>query len=337
MPIKPLRALATLAALTFLLAACAPTGPGPADKVPVLPANTPMAVPADTPPVQSPEVLQTAQAEAFSASAPLASDTPSPAQRSQTPTDAAPPPSAGAAQPAGQQVAMQQEAFLAGPPAYAIMNRCEMPGPTAGPRSSTWTASLDLGLLCLFGFGEGEVVRYEVQDAVGQTVAAGEAAQDNMDGDPLPSVKIMVGIAANAPGVWTVRAQGTGDALESHFDVQPMTLEGRPPVLLILPGAGADPLRPGSEVAYAAYGMAPGSAATVGVYEVAEETATRSTLRLRESVEIRADDTGRAHAALAIDSAYKPGGYCIVLAANPTYEPTRELSTQGATRCFEVK
>ena len=102
---------------------------------------------------------------------------------------------------------MRDEIFLAGAPSFALVNRCPMPEKLApGERAATWVSVLDAGLLCLFGFGENETVRYEVQDAAGEMVASSEGTQDNLDDDALPSVKVIIGIGDKAPGEWTVAA-----------------------------------------------------------------------------------------------------------------------------------
>jgi hypothetical protein len=232
---------------------------------------------------------------------------------------------------------MRDEIFLAGAPSFAIINRCEMPQQMpAGGHAATWTSTLDSGLLCLFGFAENEVIRYEVRDATGEVVVAGEATPDNLDGDPQASVKVLVSIAGNAPGVWTVRGVGTGGSVDAHFPVQAVTAEGIPAVSLALrPPSG--PITPGSRISISAYGLPTPGPAQLGIYEAVSQDPTGMNLRLHEDAAVQVDANGKASAILDLDPSYQAGVYCAVLSGNPAYEPTQELSAAGAARCFEVK
>jgi hypothetical protein len=210
-----------------------------------------------------------------------------------------------------------------------------VPQSTAAAHSATFSASLEMGYLCLFGFEDGEVVRYEVRDAAGQLVVADEGTPDNMDGDPLPSVKVMMSIAESAPGTWTITALGGKDTVSGEFEVRPLTLDGEPAVILVLAGT-SEPKAVGEQVGVAAYGLPAGGWAGVGVYEVVSEEMNESQLRLHESTTLEVDEAGAANATLTLDPSYKAGKYCVVVAAGAAYEPARDLSTQGAVRCFEV-
>lgn len=328
-------AIAFLVGVTLLVACTAPAAlpvATPAGATQIARVETPVRVDATA----TRGAAQTVQAEAFANPAPVGAPSPTATERAATPTATTQEPtSAPAEAAAARQVALQEELFLAGAPAFAIVNICPMPDDlAAGQRAATWTAALDSGLLCLFGYGENETVRYEVWDAAGEMVESSEGVRDNIDGDPLPSVKAIVYIADRAPGEWRVEAMGASGELSATFAVQPLTEAGEPAVVLAfeVPLTG---LALGDEINIAAYGLPPNAAPQLGVYEVVSKSFAQTQLRLHESGTLEADD-GAAFVTLILDPTYQPGEYCAVLHATPAYEPTYELSATGATRCFEV-
>ena len=322
--------------LVGLLAACSPVALPPSPQASI-------ATPKQTPRPASTGALQTAQAEAFSEGAPVRAAptptlaaTPEPAGKQEVQPAPATATSGTAGSGAVEQVSFRDEIFLAGSPAFAMVFECKMPDQlTPGEPAVTWTAGLDSGMLCLFGFAENEIVHYMVRDAAGELVVEDEGVPDNLDGDPLSSVKVMLGIVEDPPGVWTVEAAGASGKVSARFDVQPVTLEGERPIILLLHGATA--LVPiGAQLPIAAYGLPAGDSFALGVYQVVSGDARGRNLRLHEGATLHADPAGMASATLTLDPSYSAGDYCIVLAADPGYEFSQALSPVGATRCFEV-
>lgn len=240
------------------------------------------------------------------------------------------------ATPADQQSSLQEELFVAGAPSLALISRCTMPDQLAdGEHAATWSANYNSGMLCLFGFGENESVRYEVRDAAGDIVAEGEGMPDNMDGDPLPSVKVMIDLAGNAPGDWTAHAEAPSGTVDTAFETKIVTLEGEPAISLVIRSDGA-PVRPGSELSVIAYGLLPGQSVAIGVYDVLSKAHQGMQTRLHEGIEVIAGRGGAAGIRLQLDPSYNPGEYCLVVVAGSSYKPSLGLASDGATRCFEV-
>jgi hypothetical protein len=230
---------------------------------------------------------------------------------------------------------MKEDLFLPAASPVVSANRCAMPGNLQpGERAATWVSALDLGQLCLFGFADGETVQYEVQDAAGEVAVSSEGQPDNQDGDRLPSVKVMIDIGDKAPGTWTVNAAVPSGELAASFDVQAVTLDGRPAVVLSI-GATPTPFVLGQSIPIAAYGLGDAPSVQLGVYEVTDKTSKGMNLKLHEDA-VLPTDTGAAFVALTLDPTYQPGGYCLVLQLTPDYKPSNGPSGEGATRCFAV-
>lgn len=303
------------------------------------PATAPVATQAPEPkavsPTPAPEnaaAVQTAQAEVAIVGAPAPVPTAT-APASQAANEATP--AVQSDQAAAQQASMREEVFMAGAPSFALTNRCVLADNLGqGEHAATWTSTVDMGLLCLFGFGENETVQYEIQDAGGEVVEAGQGVQDNLDDDPLPSVKVPIGIGDRPPGTWHVAASGPSGELEDSFEVQPATLDGKPAIVLAL-GGGLSQFAVGQSAAVGAFGLPASGSPMLGVYDVITKSMISRQLRLHEAAALE-PDAGAAFITLTLDPTYAPGEYCLVLQATAAYEPSEELSTEGATRCFEV-
>jgi hypothetical protein len=230
---------------------------------------------------------------------------------------------------------MRDQVFMAAAPPLAVINRCSMPDNLLpGGRAATWTSIVDTGLLCLFGFGENETVRYQVMDAAGEMAVSGEGTQDKLGADALPSLKVSIGIGDRAPGKWTVNAAAPSGDLRASFDVQARTEDGKPAVVLALAG-GQSQFKLGQSIGIAAYGLPETAAPQLGVYRVLDESSEGRDLRLHEAATLE-PDAGAAFIALTLDSGYEPGEYCLVFEASPEFQPTAAPSALGAARCFEV-
>jgi hypothetical protein len=85
----------------------------------------------------------------------------------------------------------------------------------------------------------------------------------------------------------------------------------------------------------AVYGLDAGSAPQIGVYAVTSQSSEGMRLRQVEAATLEVDD-GASFITLELDQRYGPGGYCVVVQADPAYDGEAGLSHLGAARCFEV-
>jgi hypothetical protein len=113
-------------------------------------------------------------------------------------------------------------------------------------------------------------------------------------------------------------------------------MEGDPAVVLVLRPHSL-PVTVGGGFSVAAYNLPPDAEVPVGVYDVVKEDYLSSELRLHESGVLESEADGAAFATLTLDPSYAPGKYCVVVVSSPAYEPSQELSSLGAVRCFEVE
>lgn len=331
--------MAALVVILLLAASCAPVGPVTtperATGAPGVTNAPATGVPATTAPVAaSPtatvDAAATTQGELFTSGAPAATATLPP----RTPT-----PEAAGATPV-QQASLGAEIFLAGAPSFALVFTCEPPKGLSGP-VATWQQGEGLGQLCLYGFKEGEEVRYELYDSEQGLVETGVTVPDTFDG-PQPAGHILLNVEAFPIGTWLVRAEAGSTRLEDRFEVAPP--DGpRKVAIRLYPGPQAaeagrklDGLNAGDEVFIRAANLAPDAEIPIAVYGAAEENYVRTPMKLHEQAVMLTDEAGTLSAQITLDPSYAPGFYCVIVAIAKDYEPVRGSGEDGAAECFMV-
>ena len=246
-----------------------------------------------------------------------------------------------AAPPPAVPASLQDEIFLAGAPLFAIMFFCEQLAPDTDLPAVTWQQAEGIGQLCLYGFAEGEEVRYEIRDSEGVEVEAGITESSTLD-SPQPAAAVVLTVESYAPGQWVVTASSTSVNMQDTFEVA--AREGPPLIAMRLStgeeaikgSRGLTGLQGGDEVLVYAVHLPPDTEIPVGVYYAAEEDYAGSTLSLHEQATMSSDEAGALSIRLLLDPSYRPGFYCVVIAAAESYVPERGPGEGGATECFAV-
>ncbi len=345
-PRVPVR-FAFAAIIVVLISSCASVPAAPGQQAYLAPTDTP-APPApllaQSPAAsESPTPDATVQEEVARVAPPLPSATASPPPARLPPTvTPQPQPTAPRPEPtAALPLTLQDEIFLAGAPMFAIMFTCDQLPPEVSLPAVTWQQAEGIGQLCLYGFAEGEEVRYEIYDSEGDAVEAGATQSTTFD-SPQPAAAVVLTLGSYPPGQWVIRAASTTVNMQETFEVaQP---EGPPLVAMRLSpgqeaikgGRGLADLAGGDEIQIYAVHLPPDAEIPVGVYYAAEEDYVESTLTLHEQAIMPTDEAGTLSIRLQLDPSYTPGFYCVVLPATTDYVPERGPGEGGATECFTI-
>jgi hypothetical protein len=250
-----------------------------------------------------------------------------------------PPPTEAPAQPTIEPstvAQLQDELWVTGPPVFMMMSCAEAPAGVEMPAAS-WEVTLDTLSVCLWGFPAGEEIAYEVYDAAGAPVAAGTTQTDEfLEGPSVAEVSVELG--GQASGEWTVRAASSSAELETTIfvEVPAVTRLRAVPGPQVAADHNLSSLAAGDEVTITGSGMPANGRVALGVYMTEPGPDETIHYQLVFSGAVRTDGRGRFESVLTIEASDPPGDYCVVVPLRDGYEPSTEITADGATVCFTV-